>query len=239
MSKKTITVLHLYPREMNIYGDRGNVLTIARRLEWHGITPHIITHSPGDAFPGEVDMVLGGGGQDSGQAKVQDDLLRIGSRLHALTNDYIPMLMVCGLYQLFGRFFKTAEGEVISGIGIFDAETVAGPKRLIGNVVLRTPFGEVVGYENHSGLTTLDAGQEAFGRVKKGAGNNGRDKTEGAVNKNVFGTYLHGPILPKNPTLADAFINVAVTRKYGEFEPHIIPGELAEQAHRIAAKRPR
>ncbi|HEX6258198.1 MAG TPA: glutamine amidotransferase [Candidatus Saccharimonadales bacterium] len=237
--EKTITILQLYPNEMNIYGDWGNVLTLGRRLQWHGYTPRILAHSPGQKFPNAVDIIVGGGGQDSGQNKVQDDLLKNSAILHKLANDNVPMLMICGLYQLFGRFFKTADGETIKGIEIFKAETHAGPKRLIGNVILDTDFGDVIGYENHSGLTVLDNNQPAFGVVKKGAGNNGTDQTEGAVYKNVIGSYLHGSLLPKNPSLADTLIEAAVTRKYGEFNPEIIDDRFAQLARATAAKRPR
>ncbi|HYG83422.1 MAG TPA: glutamine amidotransferase [Verrucomicrobiae bacterium] len=239
MSKKTITIVQLYPREMNIYGDWGNVLTLGRRLQWHGYAPKVVPYHPGTPFPKEADIIVGGGGQDSGQNKVQDDLLAIGDRLHALADDHVPMLVICGLYQLFGRFFRTASGETIRGIELFKAETIAGPKRLVGNIIIETDFGDVIGYENHSGLTTLDHDQPAFGRVRKGAGNNGQDKTEGAAYKNVIGSYLHGSILPKNPSLADAIIEAAVIRKYGEFHPEIIDDRFAEQARMVAAKRPR
>lgn len=237
--KKVIRVLHLYPREMNIYGDWGNVLTILRRLEWHGYTPELVEHHPGKPFPKDIDIIIGGGGQDSGQTLVQEDLLKISDHLHELANQDVPMLMVCGLYQLFGRFFKTADGTVIPGIGIFAAETHAGPERLIGNVVTDTPFGQLVGYENHSGLTLLDDDQPALGRVIKGAGNNGEDKTEGAIYRCVFGTYLHGSLLPKNPDFADALIEAAAHHRYGKFEPTVIEDSLAREAHKRAAKRPR
>lgn len=238
-SKKTITVLQLYPNEMNIYGDRGNVLTVMRRLQWHGYTPALAYHHPGKPLPKDVDIILGGGGQDSGQEKVQDDLLRIGSSLHKLADQDTPMLMVCGLYQLFGRFFRTHDGSEIKGISMFDMETLAGPTRLIGNTVLSTPYGQVVGYENHSGQTLLDDGQEAFGTIVKGEGNNTKDKTEGAIYKSVIGTYLHGSLLPKNPDLADALIEKAVIRRYGEFEGNVIDDAFARTAHQIASKRPR
>lgn len=238
MAKK-ITILQLYPNEMNIYGDRGNVLTLMRRLEWHGYAPEVMYHDPGKPFPREVDIIVGGGGQDSGQEKVQDDLLRISSDLHALADAGVPMILVCGLYQLFGHFFKTAEGTTIKGIGIFDIETHAGPTRMIGNIILETPFGEVIGYENHSGQTTLRAGAKPFGKVKKGAGNNGRDGREGAVYNNVYGTYLHGSLLPKNPAFADELIKQAVIRKYGEFQPAEIDDTLAGKARDIARARPR
>ena len=236
---KPITLLHLYPREMNIYGDRGNLLTLARRLQWHGYVPKIIAHHPGKPFPTSADIIIGGGGQDSGQNKIQEDLLRISDQLHRLADDNVPMLMVCGLYQLFGRFFKTSEGEVIEGIGLFKAQTEAGPKRLIGNITIETPFGNIIGYENHSGLTTLEPKQLAFGTVKKGAGNNGRDRSEGARYRNVYGTYLHGSLLPKNPLFADALIEMAVVKKYGEFDAQVIDDRFANLARAIAIKRPR
>ncbi len=237
-SRKSITILQLYPNEMNIYGDWGNTLTLAKRLKWHGYEPIIISHNPDDKFPAEADIIVGGGGQDSGQLKVQKDLQDIGSTLHKLADENTPMLMVCGLYQLFGRFFKTST-QNIKGIEIFKAETHAGPKRLIGNVVMETDLGEIIGYENHSGLTQLDSDQPALGKVKKGAGNNGQDKTEGAIYKNVYGTYLHGSLLPKNPKLADKLIEAAVTKKYGEFEPGVIDDSFAQKARTIAKKRPR
>lgn len=237
--KRPIRLLHLYPKEMNIYGDWGNVLTLKRRLEWQGYRVELVEHHPGAQFPSDIDLIVGGGGQDSGQTVVEDDLLAIGAPLQALADDYVPMLMVCGLYQLFGRFFKTHEGTQIPGIEIFKMETIAGPKRLIGNIVTESPFGELVGYENHSGLTLLDDDQPALGRVLKGEGNNGTDKTEGAIYKCVFGTYLHGSLLPKNPQLADALIEAACVRKYGSFEPKHIDDHFAMKAHAVARKRPR
>ena len=224
---------------MNIYGDWGNVLTIIRRAQWHGYETELVQHHPGQPFPRDVDIIIGGGGQDSGQTVVKDDLLKIADDLRALADDNVPMLMICGLYQLFGRFFKTADGEEIPGIGIFGMETHAGPTRLIGNIVTKTPFGELLGYENHSGLTVLDDDQPALGVVQKGAGNNGSDKTEGAIYKCVFGSYLHGSLLPKNPAFADALIEAAAFRRYGHFEPAIIDDTFATKARMYAKKRPR
>lgn len=238
-SKKVLRILHLYPREMNIYGDWGNVLTIKRRAEWHGYDAEVVEHHPGNPFPDNIDIVIGGGGQDSGQGIVKDDLLKISDDLHRLADDNVPMLMICGLYQLFGRFFQTAGGEKIPGIGIFKMETHAGPTRLIGNVVTKTHFGELLGYENHSGLTVLDEDQPALGIVSKGAGNNGTDKTEGAIYKCVFGSYLHGSLLPKNPTFADALAEAAAFHKYGSFEPAILDDRFASEARARAKIRPR
>lgn len=240
MSDKTITVLQLYPHDMNIYGDWGNALTILRRLQWHGYAPKFIEYNPGDNFPAGADIIIGGGGQDAGQDKIKDDLLSIGTKLHDLADDGAPMLMICGLYQLFGKFFKTQDGHTIEGISLLDIETHAGPERLTGNIVTRShQFGELIGYENHSGQTFLGEGVQALGRVLKGAGNNGQDDTEGARYKNVIGTYLHGSLLPKNPALADHLIETAATRKYGEFTPTVIDDRFAELARAVALKRPR
>lgn len=237
---KIIRILHLYPREMNIYGDWGNVLTLKRRLEWHGYEPEIVEHHLGETLPKDVDIVIGGGGQDSGQQKIQSDLQRIGDDLRELADGGTPMLVICGLYQLFGRFFKTQEGKTIDGIGIFKAETHASSKRLTGNVIAESKrFGELVGYENHSGLTILDNDQPALGHVTKGRGNNGEDTTEGAVYNNVYGSYLHGSLLPKNPQLADAIIETAVKNRYGSFKPRDIDDTFAEYARDIARHRPR
>jgi len=224
---------------MNIYGDWGNVLTILKRAEWHGYNPILVEHHPGKAFPKDVDIIIGGGGHDSGQDVVQDDLLKIGDQLHTLADADVPMLMICGMYQLFGRFFKTVDGKTLQGIGIFAAETHGGPKRLIGNTVTETPFGELIGYENHSGLTLLDDDQPALGRIIKGAGNNGQDKTEGAIYRCVFGSYLHGSLLPKNPVFADALVEAAVIHRYGSFEPTVIEDRFAQMARAVAKKRPR
>ncbi len=240
MNDKTITVLQLYPRDMNIYGDWGNVLTILRRLQWHGYKPKFVEYNPGDSFPEGVDIIIGGGGQDAGQDRIQDDLLAISKNLHDLADNDVPMLMICGLYQMFGNFFKTQDGHVIEGISLLDIETHAGPERLTGNIVTRShQFGELIGYENHSGQTFLGKGVQPLGRVLKGAGNNGQDDSEGARYRNVIGTYMHGSLLPKNPALADHLIEKAITRKYGEFAPTVIDDRFAELARTAALKRPR
>lgn len=240
MNDKTITLLQLYPRDMNIYGDWGNTLVLKRRLEWHGYRVNLLEYNPGDEFPEQVDLIVGGGGQDSGQTKIGADLLAIAPKLHALADDDVPMLMICGLYQQFGHFFKTKDGTIIKGIGLLDVETVGGDERMIGNIVTTNEeFGLIVGYENHSGLTTLGDGATPLGTVIRGAGNNNRDETEGARYRNVIGTYLHGSLLPKNPAIADWLIERAVTRKYGEFTPTVIDDRFAEQARDIAQRRPR
>lgn len=240
MSQKVIRILQLYPRDMNIYGDSGNTLVLMQRSKWHGYTPELISYNPGDAFPEDIDIVIGGGGQDSGQDKIQADLLNISSQLHKLANNGTPMLMICGLYQLFGKFFKTSDGHMIQGIGVFDIETHAGPERLIGNIITQSKlFGDIIGYENHSGQTFLGKGVAPLGTVLKGAGNNGQDDTEGARYKNVIGSYLHGSLLPKNPAIADFLIEKAAIKKYGDFTPTVIDDRFAKLAREHAVKRPR
>ena len=240
MTGKTINIVHLYPNDMNIYGDMGNVLTIKRRLEKYGFTPNIINYNQGDKFPSEIDMIIGGGGQDSGQNKIQTDLLAIGDKLKSLAENGTPMLMICGLYQLFGKFFKTSDGNIIRGIGIFDIETHAGDERLIGNIVTHSEqFGDIIGYENHSGQTILGHNMAALGLVRIGAGNNSIDISEGARYKNVIGSYIHGSLLPKNPNIADFLIQEAVTKKYGEFIRKTIDDQYVAMARKVAVKRPR
>ncbi len=238
--RQKLTILQLYPRDMNIYGDWGNVLTLKRRAEWHGYDVELLEYNPGDTFPDHVDVIVGGGGQDSGQSVVQDDLQKIGPHLHKLADADTPMLVICGLYQLYGKFFKTKEGVTIPGIGIFDMETHGGPERLIGNIITESPdFGQIIGYENHSGLTYLGKDITPLGKVIRGAGNNGQDEFEGARYKNVIGSYLHGSLLPKNPTLADWLLEQAAIRRYGEFTPTVIDDQFANKAREIALKRPR
>ncbi|HEX5512368.1 MAG TPA: glutamine amidotransferase [Actinomycetales bacterium] len=235
---RPVHVIQLYARDMNVYGDWGNVLTLARRLEWRGHPVEITQYNPGDPFPDDADILVGGGGQDAGQERIQADLFALRPRLAALVEAGTPMLMICGMYQLFGRFFRTAEGRLIEGVGLLDIETHAGPHRLIGNVAVHhDDLGEMVGYENHSGQTYLGDGARPFARVVRGAGNNGEDGTEGAVRENVIGTYLHGPLLPKNPAVADLLIERAIHR---ELEPLTSAvDQVAALSRQVAVRRPR
>ncbi|MEX5298276.1 glutamine amidotransferase [Kocuria sp. CPCC 205292] len=240
MTDRTVHLVQLYPRDMNIYGDWGNTLTLKRRLEKYGYAVRLSDHNPGDPFPPDADLLVGGGGQDSGQFRVQEDLQRIAPELRAMAADGVPMLAICGLYQLFGHEFRTGAGETLPGIGILDLTTVGGPTRLIGNIVLESPeFGTVVGYENHSGVTRLGPGQAPLGTVLKGAGNNGEDGTEGARVHHVVGSYLHGSMLPKNPAVADHLIRAAVERRLGAFDAAPLDDTLAERAREVAQARPR
>ena len=226
---------------MNLYGDHGNILAIKRRCEWRNIKVEIIEHEPGRKIPKDVDFIFGGGGQDSGQSKIEEDLQSIAPALKKHIENGVPCLVVCGLYQLFGKYFLTSDGQKIQGISILDITTKAGPDRLIGNIIIDSyGFGEVVGYENHSGLTTLGLKVKPFGEVLLGAGNNGQDKTEGCRYKNCIGTYLHGPILPKNPKLTDFFIEKALEH-HGDSNVKLKPldNEIEEKAHKSATMRPR
>ncbi|WP_168583326.1 type 1 glutamine amidotransferase [Gephyromycinifex aptenodytis] len=237
-SKGQITLVHLYPREMSIYGDLGNTRALATRMRRHGYDVQVHDHHPGADFPAGAHIVVGGGGQDSGQARVKEDLERIGSMLRALAQDGVPMLMVCGMYQLFGHDFVTVDGKHLPGLGILDVTTKGNDKRMIGPVLLRTVHGEVVGYENHSGSTVLATGQPPLGIVAYGNGNNGKDGTEGAIAHRVHGTYLHGPILPANPALADALIGFAVDRALTTpFEPAELDDTYADQARKAQVRR--
>lgn len=237
MSKGEIHLVHLYPREMSIYGDLGNTRCLASRLRWHGYTPVVHDHHPGAPWPDQVDLVLGGGGQDSGQVRVQDDLAVQADRLRQLAADGVPMLVICGMYQLFGEAFITVDDTRLPGLGILDVTTRGNATRMIGPVVLDTEFGSVVGYENHSGSTLLGPGQAAFGTVRHGQGNNGTDGTEGARTGNVIGSYLHGPILPSNPELADGLLAIAARRATGEFLPGDVDDDLARRAHQSQLRR--
>lgn len=233
-----IHVVHLYPNEMNTYGDRGNLLTLTRRAEWHGLEPIVHYYSAGEEFPAEADLVLGGGGQDSAQGDIQADILRIGPKLHKLVDAGVPMLMVCGTYQLFGKRFLTQDGSEIQGIGVFDVETIGGPKRLIGNTAVETTdFGTLYGFENHSGRTVLGPSQQPLGRVVRGNGNNGEDKTEGAHTNNAIGTYLHGPLLPNNPHLSDSLLILAARASGVDFTPKTLDDSLATQSRQNALSR--
>lgn len=235
-----IKILHLYPKEMNLYADHGNVLALVKRCEWRGIKAEVIEYEPGDKIPDDIDIIFGGGGQDSGQEIITKDLPKIASKLKKLIDYGAPTLVICGLYQLLGNYFETAEGKRLEGAHILNLSTKAGPNRLIGNIVIDSPeFGEVVGYENHSGLTKLGENVKPFGTVIMGHGNNGEDKTEGARYKNCIGTYLHGPLLPKNPAVADFLIREALirqTKKPVELKP--LDDSLELRAHKSAASRP-
>ncbi|MFZ1249324.1 MAG: glutamine amidotransferase [Candidatus Saccharimonadales bacterium] len=237
--KRSLTIVHLYPKEMNIYGDNGNVLAFKKRAAWRGVDVQVYLVGVGDPLPGDTDVIIGGGGQDAGQGLIQADLQTKATQLKTMVADGVVMLMICGMYQLFGRSFTTIGGEVIQGIGVLPLETVGGDTRMIGNTVYDTPYGEIVGYENHSGITTLDDPSLAFGTVTQGDGNNGQDGTEGCRVGNVFGTYSHGPVLVKNPQFTDELLRLALSRRYGDTPLEPLNDTLELAAHTVAKSRPR
>lgn len=240
MVKPKIIIGHLYPKQMNVYGDMGNVITLTYRLEQRGFD---VSYKPIDSVSelqkAKVDILVGGGGQDSNQDVVQLDLTRNKQLLKQLAEDGMPMLMICGLYQLFGHRFIVSESHVIEGIGVLDIETKAGDTRLIGNVVAKSSFGVLVGFENHSGRTFLSDGASPLATVVKGAGNNGETRDEGAIYNNVFGSYLHGPCLAKNPQFADEIIKRSFSQKGLSTELTAIDDSIEKRAAALAMRRPR
>ncbi len=241
MVNSKITIGHLYPKQMNVYGDMGNAITLKYRLEQRGYQVEYLPVNTLKLLSEQsIDILIGGGGQDSNQTLVQEDLQKHAAELRAQCDDGLTALMICGMYQLFGNKFVLSGEEEIKGVGVIDLETHSGETRLIGNVTISSKFGKLVGFENHSGRTYLGSGVEALGTILKGAGNNGETQDEGAVVKNVFGTYMHGPALAKNPALADELIVRAVERKTGvKVELQVLDDFLELQAAAVALKRPR
>src|SRR5438105_11947543 len=220
VSEPTLRIAHLYADEMNIYGDRGNILTLLKRAEWRGISVAVEAIGRGPAPDlSDIDLIFWGGGQDRDQELVFTDA--VAHKLDAIReaiNGGAVVLAVCGGYQLLGESYVTAEGKKLPGLALVDLHTVPGAKRNIGNIAINTDgLGlrptTLVGFENHSGKTYLGPGLRPLGRVIRGAGNNGEDGTEGVVAGNVFGTYLHGSLLPKNPHLADFLLRRALQRR--------------------------
>jgi lipid II isoglutaminyl synthase (glutamine-hydrolysing) len=241
-----IVVAHLYPDYLNIYADRGNIAVLERRAAWRGIGFEYRTISIGETpAPGEADLYYVGGGQDREQALVAPDLATKGAALVEAVAGGAALLAVCGGYQLLGRFYRDRSGAELPGVGFFPLHTVAGDKRMIGDVLLECELapGEprtLAGFENHAGRTFLEPGAEPLGRVVAGFGNNGDDALEGCRVGRAIGTYLHGPLLPRNPWLADWLIAQALARRAGEpvaLEP--IAEDFEPLAHRVAAERAR
>ena len=237
---KPVTLVHLYPREMNIYGDTGNVLVLRKRLQWRGLPVEVVPINVGDPLPADADVLLGGGGQDAAQGEIGADFAGRAAQLRAMADDGVVMLTICGTYQMLGHEFITHEGRRIVGTGVLDVVTRGQQERLIGNSFADTDFaGRLVGYENHSGLTELGPGAAPLGTTDAGRGNNGRDRTEGAQRDNVFGTYLHGPVLAKSPRFADELLRRALARRGDDTALAPLDDTLPDRAARVALRRPR
>lgn len=225
--KLKLNIGYLYGDCMNIYGDTGNIIALKKRCEWRGIEVEVVNISIGDRLkPGDFDLFFFGGGQDESQGLVAKDLgasLK-GETIKKEVERGVPLLSICGGYQLLGEYYQPFTGEKLMGVGLFSAYTKASNDRMIGNIVIKvqsyvngsTDSTHLVGFENHSGKTYLKEGAKPLGKVIKGFGNNGEDKTEGCIYKNAIGCYMHGSLLPKNPLLADWLIKKALEVKYGE-----------------------
>ena len=243
--KERIVVGHLYPGYLNIYADRGNIAVLAARAMWRGFDLEVRPIDVGDATPPDVDLFYVGGGQDREQALIAPDLAARGPALVEALLGGAAALAVCGGYQLLGRFYRDRSGDELPGAAVFPLYTVAGERRMIGDVLLEcdlepgTRFA-VAGFENHAGRTILDDGATALGRVVAGFGNDGRSGYEGCRVGRAIGTYLHGPLLPRNPRLADWLLSQALARRRGEppvLEP--LQDDLEAEANAVLAARAR
>jgi CobQ-like glutamine amidotransferase family enzyme len=234
----TLTIGWLYGTKMNIYGDRGNVLALAQRARWRGVEPEVREIGLRDAIPDDIDVFFFGGGQDQEQVAVSRDLQgEKGEQIKRAVECGAALLSVCGGYQLLGLEYRPNDAERLPGIGLFDVHSTAGPERFIGNVIVSTRWGKLVGFENHSGLTYLGENAERMGTVEVGHGNNGTDGTEGVVYKNAIGCYLHGALLPKNPVLTDWLISAGMQRRGESAALSSLDDGLEERAHASAIAR--
>ena len=236
-----LNIYHLYPDVLNLYGDRGNVLCMQRRLEWRGMQANIVNVPIGTKLDAKnCDLIFIGGGQDFEQEVLLDDLKgEKTAELKAAIADGVPVLAICGGYQMLGQYYKTWDGQQCDFTGALDLYTVGSEQRMIGNYMFSCEEAgcNIVGFENHSGKTYLGSGVRPLGRVLEGSGNNGEDGTEGARYKNVFASYSHGCLLPKNPKLADLILKLALERKYGKVELPPLAGEFETAAHNYMEAR--
>lgn len=234
-----LTIGHLYPDLLNLYGDRGNIQCFRKRLEWRGIEAEVIPFVSGETIDfSKLDIVLLGGGSDREQELVCEHLKKIKDDFKAYVENDGVVLAVCGGYQLLGKYYKT-DKKTIEGLDILDIYTEWAPDRLIRNIILNSPLFEtpVVGFENHGGRTYI-GDHTPFGKVFYGLGNTGKSGYEGVVYKNVIATYLHGPLLPKNPHVCDYLLERALKRKYGEdikLDP--LPDKLEQRANDYIVNR--
>lgn len=239
-----LRIAFLYPELMNIYGDRGNIIALSSRARWRGIDVEVRNVTIGDTIdPDYFDFYFFGGGQDKQQITVSDDLQGPkGDALKEAVERGAVILSVCGGYQLLGHYYRPFDAEDLPGIGLFDAHTDAGHTRYIGNVLIDTSIpevGQIVAFENHSGRTYLGPGCSPLGKSLIGGGNNGEDGNEGAIYKTAYGCYLHGSLLPKNPSFTDYLLKQALSRRHGAVELSRLDDTLEQTAHRQAVVRAR
>jgi CobQ-like glutamine amidotransferase family enzyme len=241
-----IVVGHLFPDYLNIYADRGNMAVLAQRAAWRGHTLEVRALGPGDGVrPGEHDLYYVGGGQDREQELIAPALAAMGPALQEAVEGGAAALAVCGGYQLLGRFYRDRSGDELQGAGLLPLHTVAGERRMIGDVLLECELdpGErktLAGFENHAGRTVLEDGAEPLGRVLAGFGNDGESGYEGCRSGRVVGTYLHGPLLPRNPWLADWLLAQALAHRTGDPAPlEPLADDLEAEAHAVSADRAR
>lgn len=237
---KPLTIVHLFPELLNLYGDGGNVIALTRRLQWRGLPVEVREVGMGDAMDfSQADIVFIGGGADREQMIVKDAMVARKSELSAYVADGGVLLAVCGGYQFLGHSYAM-DDVVVEGLGVIDMETVRGEGRLIGNAVIQSDICDapIVGFENHGGRTTLGPDAKPLGRVLgKTFGNNGEDGFEGVHQGNLIGTYLHGPLLPKNPQVADYLIAQAYDRRGDVLELAPLDDTIELEANRVMAKR--
>jgi hypothetical protein len=241
-----IVVGHLYPEYLNIYADRGNIAVLAQRAAWRGHELVVRPVAAGDRIDAGDDLLYIGGGQDREQALVAHDLAAKADEVLAAAAGGAAVLAVCGGYQLLGRFYRVADGAELPGVGLFPLYTVAGDRRMIGDILLECELEPderrtVAGFENHAGRTHLEPGAKPLGRVVAGFGNDGVSGYEGCRVGRAIGTYLHGPLLPRNPWLADWLLAQAIAHRTGRDPPRFdpLPDELEHEAHAVAARRAR
>lgn len=236
-----VRLCHLYPDHLNIYADRGNIAVFRRRLEWRKLSLEVEEVGLGDPISANCHLYYLGGGQDRDQMLVAEDLAQKADPLRQAAGEGAVVLGVCGGYQLLGHGYTVSDGRRMPGIGLLDLETTAGDSRLIGDVVLDVTLNgqtnTVVGYENHAGRTHLGGGCTPLGRLRRGHGNNGVDGCEGAVAGRLVGTYLHGPLLPKNPWLADTLLGWALDHAGLSVDLEPLDDDLELAAHAVAQTR--
>ncbi|MBX9937830.1 MAG: hypothetical protein K2Y32_01185 [Candidatus Obscuribacterales bacterium] len=235
-----LRIAHLYAHFLNIYGDRGNIIALSQRAKWRQIEVKVDAIDLGQNIdPEYYDFYFVGGGQDKQQIVIAEDLLKKADALRKATEGGAVVLSVCGGYQLLGHYYKPHEGPELKGISLVDAHTVAGNRRMIGNVIVkREDATTLVGFENHSGKTYLGKGVNALGKAIVGNGNNGEDKLEGLAQGTIYGTYLHGSLLPKNPEFADLLLSQALSRRYGSQNLKPLDDKLETLAHKRALTLP-